>query len=127
MRALPYLLTFAVPVSVVIGFWLGGWWTFLTVAQNYALLPLLDHLLGPNNSDAPAHREGEMGNAFAFRVIAMAVVPVQIALIVWAGFKVTSGALSNVEIVGLTLSVGLASGIAITAAHELLHQRKFER
>lgn len=127
MRALPFLLTFAVPASVIAGFWLGGWWTFLTVVQNYGILPLLDHLLGPNEADVPARHEGEIGNAFAFRAIAMAVVPVHLGLIVWAGFKVTSGSLSAVEVVGLTASVGLASGIAITAAHELLHQRKFER
>ena len=127
MRALPFLLTFAVPASVVAGFWLGGWWTFLTIVQNYGVLPILDHLVGPDETDMPAHREGEIGNAIAFRAIAMAAVPVQVALIVWAGFKVTSGNLSAIEIVGLTASVGLASGIAITAAHELLHQRKFER
>ena len=70
MRALPFLLTFAVPASVVAGFWLGGWWTFLTVVQNYDILPLLDHLLGPNEADVPARHEGEIGNAFAFRAIA---------------------------------------------------------
>lgn len=127
MRALPFLLTFAVPASVVFGFWLGGWWTFLTVVQNYGVLPILDHIVGANESDAPQNREREIGNAFTFRAIAIAVAPVHIALIVWAGFRVTSGDLSAIEIVGLTASVGLASGIAITAAHELLHQRKFER
>ncbi len=127
MRALPFLLTFAVPASVVAGFWLGGWWTFLTVVQNYGVLPLLDHLVGPDETDVPALREGEIGNAFTFRAIVVAAVPVQVALIIWAGFKVTSGNLNAIEIAGLTVSVGRASGIAITAAHELLHQRKFER
>ena len=127
MRALPFLLTFAVPASVVAGILLGGWWTFLTLVQNYAILPILDHLVGANDANVPAEREREDGNAFAFRVIAMAVVPVQIAVIVWAGFKVTSGDLSGVEVIGVTASVGLSSGSAITAAHELLHQRRFER
>ncbi len=56
MRALPFLLTFAVPASVVVGLLLGGWWTFLTLVQNYAILPLLDHIVGASDADVPAER-----------------------------------------------------------------------
>lgn len=127
MRTLPYLLTFFLPASVVAGYLLGGWWTFLTPLQGYLLLPLLDHLVGVSDANVPAHREGAAADRVFSRALTAVAVPAHMALVVWAGSKIASGHLSAVETVGLTVSVALASGTATAAAHELLHHGKLER
>ena len=128
MRALPFLLIYTIPASVVIGWALGGWWTFLTVLQSYVLLPFIDHWAGTNPRNLDSAGEAVANRARLYRYLTWVMVPVLVALVLWAGTQVASGELSWVEIVGLTFSTGLATGGAgITTAHELTHQRRFER
>ncbi len=127
MQTLPYLLTFSLPASVMTGYLLGGWRTFLTPLQSYLLLALLDHLVGVSDANVPAQREDAAAGDADSRVLTVVAVPTHMALVVWAGFEIASGDLSAVETVGRPVSVGLASGSAIAAGHELLHHERLER
>ena len=72
--------------------------------------------------------EADANRARLYRYVTWGMVPVLAALVLWAGGRVASGDLSWLEMIGLTLSTGLATGGAgITTAHELTHQRRFER
>jgi alkane 1-monooxygenase len=121
MQAAPHLLGFVLPVALVIGVRLGGPWTFLPVALLLVAMPILDTIGGLNLVN-PGEDEDLSRNPW-FRAITWAWVAVQPVLIVWGLRLVTSGALTKVEGVGVTLSVGMTTGsIGITFAHELVHR-----
>jgi alkane 1-monooxygenase len=51
-------------------------------------------------------------------------LPLQYAALVWACSMWSAGELSTVESLGLAITIGCVSGIAINTAHELGHKRK---
>lgn len=123
MTAFPFFIIFLLPLSVIIGYLLGGPFTFLPVVFVFGLLPLLDFLL-PLNTRNPTESEAkELSDTRAFRFITWACMPVQVLLVVWAAHVATHRALSPLEWVGFTLSVGITSGaLGINVSHELIHR-----
>ncbi len=120
LRALPFALALTLPATVLVGWWLGGWWTFLTIVYAFLLLPLGDQALGPRF----AEREPAAGS-WGYNAALYAVVPALLALASWAVWVAGTAPMTAVEAVGFTLSTGAAmGGIGITAAHELIHRRR---
>ena len=125
-KALPYLVSFSLPISVPLGLYLGGLYTFLTLFIGYFLLPILDILFGRNdNSDLKYNNK----NLFSYlKYLTWLAFPTQLFVILFCLFYISFYQLSYIEYVGLFISAGISSGaFGITAAHELIHQRKFER
>lgn len=122
LKAVPFLLPYIVPLSVVLGARGGGAWTFSTVVLVYVILPAIDFLVGADTrNDHP--RKGVKGGTGAHQLILWLWVPANILLLIWALGRVTSGELSVLEIVGLTFSFGIMSGgLTIVFAHELMHR-----
>ena len=121
LRALPHLSGFVLPLAIVEGVRLGGVWTFLPLGLLLGFLPLADCVAGRNVSvpDDPASLERNVW----FRAVTWLWVPVHAVLLLWAVDIASSGNLTPVELVGLTLSMGLVAGtIGITFAHELVHR-----
>lgn len=115
-----------VPVSVMVGAGLGGIYSYLTVALFFVVLPVLDLLFPANrNLNEPI----ELSYDWNFRIVPILYAFVQIALVIWGGFWVSSQELSTLELVGVTLSVGVSTGgVGITVAHELFHKHNtFEK
>jgi len=121
MRALPYFLAFLVPFSVWSGWESGGLWTFQVFVWVYLILPVVDALVGLNTNNPlspPSRTEG-----FLFGLVTWICLPVLLVLVLAGAVQVTSGDRTTLEITGITLSVGAASGIlGITVAHELMHR-----
>lgn len=127
LRALPHALGFLLPPALVVGVRFGGIWTWLPVALLLLVMPILDWIGGLNLSN-PEDDDRDLSANPWFRAVTWAWVPVQYAMILWAASVVASGALSAVELAGLTLSTGIIAGaVGITFAHELVHRPgKFE-
>lgn len=116
LRALPHFLPLSFPALVVLGWWLGGWWTFLTLGFLFGIIGTLDLISGRDATPAPAV-------SFLHRIAPMLWMPVQLGMIVWVLIVTTNGSLSAVEIIGMTISTGsLAGAYGITIAHELTHK-----
>jgi alkane 1-monooxygenase len=123
LRALPHLIGFVIPALIVAGARRGGAWTFVTVAFIYGLVPLVDWLSALDTRNPSPGEAGALERSPPFRLLTWAWVPVQLALVAWGLVTVTGGGHTPVEVVGITLSVGLAAGaIGITFAHELIHR-----
>lgn len=118
-----FLVAFVVPVTVVMGVWIGGMGTFLTPVVLLGLVPLADLALGRDRSNpTPGDLEG-LRERRAFRWITWLWMPTQGLLLLWGTRVAGSGALSGVEVAGLVVSLGLTTGaIGITVAHELIHR-----
>ena len=54
-NVLPYYLGYLTPLSVVVGYALGGAWTFQTVFWVYAIIPVIDVLVGRERRSRPEH------------------------------------------------------------------------
>jgi alkane 1-monooxygenase len=116
----PFLIIFVPAALAVLGLYLGGAWTFLTAAFVFGLIPLLDLLVGRNEHNPDPERPPSLA---LHRLVAQAAAPALVALVVWASWVVTHRQLTPLELVGLTLSVGICTGgIGITVAHELIHK-----
>ena len=127
LRAVPHVIGFVLPPLIVWSVALGGPWTFLPLAVIYVVLPLADQGLNLENPSGALARD--LSENPWFRAVTWIWVPTQIGLVLWALGEVADARLNPVEIVGLTLSLGVTNGgIGITFAHELIHRPgRFER
>jgi alkane 1-monooxygenase len=122
-RALPHAIGFLLPAIILYSARLGGAWTFFPLAVLYVIVPAIDAVVGLNRGNPEAAEEPSLSENPAFRAITWLWVPIQLALIVWGLEQVTSAAITPLEAVGTTLSIGLTAGaIGMTFAHELVHR-----
>jgi alkane 1-monooxygenase len=123
MRALPFTIVFLVPLSVVVGTLLGGWFNLLTPVSVFVVVPMIDLAVGADTRNPSPAEEPELEPRNSFRAITMACAPVTIGLVIWTTWRVSLGSMSWWAICLLALSVGINTGImGINASHELQHR-----
>lgn len=129
MSPWPYSLAYVVPLSVILGHWLGGVFYYLTPMITFGLIPLLDLMIGSDRTNLNAEALERLSEKFGFRVITFLYVPLQISLVIWGAHVVTHEALIGFELAGFVLSIGITTGgVGITVAHELFHKKNaFEK
>ncbi|MBS0651784.1 MAG: alkane 1-monooxygenase [Verrucomicrobia bacterium] len=124
MSVLPYYLAFLVPLSVIIGFHLGGLFNFFTPIFIFGLVPLLDFLVGINRKNPSGSQMEHLEQNWSFKLVPILFVPTQIALVIWGASVIGRSDLGVVAMMGFILSVGITTGgIGITISHELCHKR----
>ena len=120
IKVLPFATSFTKVVSLLVGLWLGGVWTFLTPLVVFVGLPVMDRLVGHDLADTAA--EGVRG--WLFDVMVRLWVPVELGVLALALWSVSTVTWSPVELLGLVISTALVtSGGAINAAHALMHRK----
>jgi alkane 1-monooxygenase len=120
---LSFALVYLVPTSVVIGYMLGGYYTFLTPFFVFGLVPLLDILIGIDARNPRPEAEQRLVQKRGYRYLTWACMPMQVAMVLWGIRVVSAKSPGWLEAVGLTVSVGVCSGIlGINVAHELAHR-----
>lgn len=126
--ALPFWMSFLLPVLVWTGAVYGGWLILLTPLTTWYLFAALDKLVGLNEENAdPLIPETELT---LYRALTTAWVPLQFITLFGAIWYVTgSDHLSGLEKFGVFFGVGVMTGtIGINYSHELMHQKgRFER
>jgi alkane 1-monooxygenase len=101
---------------------LGFFW-FYGPLLVFGLFPLLDLLIGTDAANPPDSVLKRLEQDRYYRWCTYAFLPLQYAGLVFACWLWSSGELSTLDALGLTLTVGVVSGIAINTAHELGHKR----
>lgn len=129
MKAIPYALAYFYPLCTVLGFIAGDIWTFSGVFFLFVMTPIMDELSGSKEENPSGELEESNKKNLAFDFWLWFWVPVQLAIMIFGGYKVGFEALTTVEFTGVALSTGIVTGgIGITIAHELMHrQGSFER
>jgi alkane 1-monooxygenase len=123
MKDLKYLAAYLNPLFAIMGFWLGGIFSFSNVILSFVIVPLLD-MIGPNSSTNL--NENERASALSKKLfdwllyfnvfIVYAVIGVFI-------FQAQKG-FTTLEWIGNTLSTGIVIGTCgINVAHELGHRK----
>jgi alkane 1-monooxygenase len=89
----------------------------------FGLFPLIDLLRGTDPSNPPDDVIRWLEQDRYYRFCTYAFLPLQYAGLVFACWLWAHGGLSPLAAIGLALTVGMVSGIAINTAHELGHKR----
>jgi alkane 1-monooxygenase len=97
------------------------WW--LGPVLVFGLMPLLDLTGGRDPLNPPEEVVPELDADRWYRHLTYAYLPLQFLSLVWAARIWSLGDLSTFEALGLAVTVGCVSGIAINTAHELGHKR----
>lgn len=98
-------------------------WNWLMLAVWYVALPIADWLIGSDPNNPPESAIERLDRDPYYRVLTYLTVPVHYIILIVAAWYVATQPLGAVSFVGVTLSVGLASGLAINTGHELGHKK----
>ncbi len=96
--------------------WMGPIWIAV-------LMPLADTVFGVDRSNPPDWAVPQLEADHWYRWATYLFLPLQFASLAWSAWYVTQADLSLFAFLGLTLTVGTVSGVAINTAHELGHKR----
>jgi alkane 1-monooxygenase len=118
-----YWLANLVPLSAAIGLWLGGPWSWLTVAVVYGLVPVLDWVWGTSAASPEGAALQRARDSRLASVPLYLAVPVQLVLL-WGFAAAWQGEAGAMARSGWILSMALTfGGYGIVIAHELVHRR----
>jgi alkane 1-monooxygenase len=123
-----WLLGLIVPASPFLGWGLveatglGVFW-WLGPMLVFAVMPILDLVIGTDAENPPDRVLAWLEQDRWYRWCTYAYLPLQYGGLVLACWMWASGDLSPLEQLGLAITVGCVSGIAINTAHELGHKR----
>ena len=101
---------------------IGAFWFFGPVLV-FVIFPLLDVVVGMDAENPPDSIIKWLEQDRYYRWCTYVFIPLQYAGLVFACWLWAEGGLSTVESIGLALTMGMVSGIAINTAHELGHKR----
>ena len=123
LRDLRYLLAYTLPLTAALGLWLGGGFTWLTLAYAFGLVPLLEYLRSPAAPVPGVAAATETKRHAFFDGLLYLNVPLQYALLAFFLFTLKTRDFSTFETIGAILSVGICCGaLGINVAHELGHR-----
>jgi alkane 1-monooxygenase len=123
-----WLLGLAVPLAPFLAW---GWveatgvelFWFLGPVLVFGVFPLLDVAIGMDATNPPDSVLKWLERDRYYRWCTYAFIPIQYAGLVLACWLWSSGELSAIGSIGLAMTMGMVSGIAINTAHELGHKR----
>ncbi len=123
MNVLSFSMVYLVPVSVYIGYWLGGIYTFTTPFLVFGVGPFLDSMIGRDTRNPPEDNKKALRADNLYKMLTIFCAPIHLAVVFWGAYVVCYGGLSPLEKAGVILSVGISSNVlGLSAAHELAHR-----
>ena len=116
-----YPLALGVPLLAPLGASLGFLW--LSPLVVFGFFPVLGAMIGEDRSLPVVGLRRSPGLMTYLVFLPRVYGAVWIATVVWAASYAAGADLSEARLAGLTLSVGIASAVAVCTAHELMHRR----
>jgi alkane 1-monooxygenase len=122
IRKLKYLTIFLLPLTVIVAFLYHGWLTFLPILVFFVVVPLLEHLLPPAETNLTEQERLVAQHDPFFNLLIYAMVPVQLFFVGW--YLVAFNEIDTaIDLIGRTLALGVMCGvIGINVGHELGHR-----
>lgn len=118
MHPLAFFLPYVMPLAFAVSLWFGGLAWLLVPVVAFAVVPVMDVMLGHDTRD----RDDGAPRPWLFDAALMLWVPAQLACI--AAGVVLAPTLPLPDLLGLALACGvLTGGGGITVAHELCHRK----
>lgn len=124
LKKIGFLCAFILPTLLVIGFYLGDWWNFLTVGFAFIVIPLLDLIVGLDPQNVEEASVSEVSEAFYYRFVTYIWTFVQVGVVIWGAYTFATAHWNGWIAYGFLLSMAtVTGGIGITVAHELGHRQ----
>lgn len=125
IRALKYLPVLVLPTAGVLALTRTGWWTFLPLIIAFGIIPLLEFFTPTDNANLSKAEEEVAKKDRFYDLLLYLVLPAHYGLLVLFLFTVNEPGLTQWDIVGRVLAMGISCGVlGINVAHELGHRRK---
>lgn len=122
-RKVGFLTAFLIPILVVTGYYLGGYFNFLAAGFSFVVLPALDVYIGVDTSNVKAKEGRDTAEDGYYRFVTYVWTFVQLSFVCWGAYAIASGNLNVAEWVGFIMGFALVTGgVGITVAHELGHK-----
>jgi len=116
-----FIQLFLIPLAVVSGNYLGGWFNYILPVICFVIRPLLS--LGNRHRSEDLHDDHDIPSSAAYRYVALSFVPVLLGVTVLSLLRIVHSPFNMIEFTGLVLSTGTMNGIiGFTLAHEFIHR-----
>lgn len=125
IKKVGFFTAFILPATVIVGFNLGGWWNWLTIAFVFLVITTIDYIVGLDKTNVPNDSRKIVGEALYYRFVTYVWTYVQLFFLFWCSYAISLGTINSwYEWIGFTIGTGLVTGgIGITVAHELGHKK----
>jgi alkane 1-monooxygenase len=123
-----WMLSLFMPVFPLLGIWLyfnfgQEWMLAIPLLVNYTLMPVIDHLVGPDENNPPEEIVPQLENDHYYRWLTWATVPMHFLVLIVIAVFVGTQDLSMISVVVMAITAGSYSGLGINTAHELGHKK----
>jgi alkane 1-monooxygenase len=126
INGLPFIINLAPLGVAVAGMHLGGVCTWSVMFVGHVVVPIADLIVGEDSYNPTPEEESQLRKNVWFRIHSVGYVPVYVATIFYVcAYIAAHPELTMVEFLGISTSVGIASGFGIGCIHELCHRPSF--
>ena len=120
-----YLMAYSIPLTALIGFYLGGYWLFTTPIYIFVIIPTVEFVLTRYGIDELETGRAEKGIHWLFDIMLYLNILIVFGLLIYSLTKIVSYEFMSIEFLGSLLSLGLVmASNGINVAHELCHRTK---
>ena len=120
-----YLMAYSIPLTALIGFYLGGYWLFTTPFYIFVIIPTVEFVLTRYGIDELETIRAEKGIHWLFDIMLYLNILIVFGLLIYSLTKIVSYEFMSIEFLGSLLSMGLVmASNGINVAHELCHRTK---
>src|SRR5436190_24263409 len=110
-RKIGFFTAFIIPTLVIVGFYLGAYWNFLSIFFSFILMPLIDQSTGTDTSNVSERDFKQVSEAFYYRFVTYVWAFFQLMFLFWGAYAISSAQLSHpLYWIGFTLSFALVTG-----------------
>ena len=129
MKDLKYLSAYLIPLVAIIAMYYPEKLAFFPIIFSFVVVPLLDYLIPGTKENTIEKDEKALSFKSHYDYLLYLSFPIQWATLLLFLYKVHTVDYSILQLIGLSLGVGMSSGvIGINAAHELGHRKsRFEQ
>ena len=122
-RDLKYLLAYVTPLSGFMSVAYGGFMSYFSVFFLFFIIPTLELIFPQYTDNIKEDEEPQRTKVRFFDFLLYLNLPILYALIAFLLYTINTVPLSNFEIIGMVLSVGIINGgLGINVAHEIGHR-----
>ena len=123
MKKIGFFSALILPTLLFLGMQWGGPFQWMIHIFVFLLVPLMDYVIQKDTANVPAAEVSESMKAQFYKLITFVWVYVQLAVLIWGFYVVSTQELSMISWIAFATGMALITGgIGITVAHELGHR-----
>lgn len=124
MKDLKYLAALSIPVTVFIGLYFKGLFSFITPIYGFIMIPILELIFPIDYTNINDKESENLLHKKIFDWLLYLNIPVVYGLLIYALITITYSHLETYEFIGLVTSMGIILAVnGINVAHELGHRQ----